>query len=164
MASRGACEGQTGHVAGVWPRRVSPRALGAGLALGTAAIALPAPALACTCAAPATVSAARDRADRVFLGAVERFEVAGARRVATFRVSTVWKGPADARLRVTTGAGDGDCGVHFVAGLEYLVFAGAGTAGEPETSICSRTAPRREARDDLNTLGPGTPVTRASGR
>jgi hypothetical protein len=77
-------------------------------------------ALLLALSAPASPARARRRrspqaglegAERVFLGLVERFEVEGAKRVATFRVNTVWKGPRDTRLTVVTGGGDGDCGM-----------------------------------------------------
>ena len=143
---------------------MSPRSLAGWLALGTALLALPAPARACTCAQPAVPREGLERADRVFLGKVERFEVKGGKRLATFRVATVWKGPLEARVAVATGGGDADCGVHFVAGLDYLVYASRGTAAAIETSICTRTAPRKGAREDLEALGPGTPVPGASRR
>ena len=133
-----------------------PRA--AGLGLAAALCALPAPAIACTCAAPPTPQAGLERAERVFLGVVERFEVDGARRVATVRVDTVWKGPQQARLTVTTGGGDGDCGVHFVAGREYVVYARQDAQGRLATSTCTRTAWIKDAREDVQSLGPGTPV------
>jgi hypothetical protein len=135
---------------------VRPKA--AGLGLAAALCAFPGSAIACTCAAPPTPQAGLAAAERVFLGVVERFEVDGPRRVATVRVGTVWKGPAEARLRVTTGGGDGDCGVHFVAGREYLVYAQPGAQGRLETSICTRTAWIKDAREDVRSLGPGTPV------
>ena len=130
----------------------------AGLGLAAALCALPASTIACTCAAPPTPQAGLDAAERVFLGVVERFEVDGPRRVATVRVGTVWKGPAEARLTVTTGGGDGDCGVHFVAGREYLVYVRHGAQGRIETSTCTRTAWSKDAREDVRSLGPGTPV------
>ncbi|MET0850431.1 MAG: hypothetical protein ABW020_04795 [Candidatus Rokuibacteriota bacterium] len=130
----------------------------AGLGLAAALLALPSLAIACTCAQPPTPQAGLESAERVFLGVVERFEVEGARRVATFRVGTVWKGPRQARITVTTGGGDGDCGVHFVAGREYLVYAGQGRQARLETSICTRTAWIKDARDDMRSLGPGSGV------
>jgi len=101
------------------------------------------------------------QADAVFLGLVERFELKGSGRLATFRVHTVWKGPKASRLYVATGGGDGDCGYHFIAGIEYLVFAHRDASDTLQTSICSRTKQASgEAVDDLKALGSGTPVTR----
>jgi hypothetical protein len=100
------------------------------------------------------------QADAVFLGLVERFELKGSGRLATFRVHTVWKGPEAFRVRVSTGGGDGDCGYHFIVGIEYIVFAHQTGRNRLETSICTRTKQASgEAVDDLKALGPGTPVT-----
>jgi hypothetical protein len=86
---------------------------------------------------------------------VERFEVRDNKRVATFWVKTVWKGPRARRVRVLTGGGDGDCGVHFVAGLDYVVYAYNAERRQLETSTCSRTASSKEAQSDLLVLGTG---------
>jgi hypothetical protein len=118
-------------------------------------------ALACTCAQPASVQEGLKQADAVFLGLVERFELKGSGRLATFRVHTVWKGPEASRVRVSTGGGDGDCGYHFIVGVKYLVFARHGHWNTLQTNICTRTKQASgEAVDDLKALGPGTPVTR----
>ena len=117
------------------------------------------PALACTCAQPSSVQEGLKQADAVFLGLVERFELKGSGRVATFRVRRVWKGTDAPRIRVTTGGGDGDCGYHFIVGMEYLVFARQGTWNTLQTNICTRTKRASgEAVDDLKALGPGTPL------
>jgi len=71
-------------------------------------LGLPHRALACTCAQPSTVQEGLQRADTVFLGLVERFELKDSGRVATFRVRRVWKGPETHRIQVATGGGDGD--------------------------------------------------------
>jgi hypothetical protein len=117
--------------------------------------------LACTCAQPSSVQEGLKQADAVFLGLVERFELVGSGRVATFRVRRVWKGPEASRIRVSTGGGDGDCGYHFIVGMEYLVFARQGAWNTLQTNICTRTKRASgEAVDDLKALGPGTSLTR----
>ena len=122
---------------------------------------IPLLALACTCAQPVSVQEGLKQADAVFLGLVERFELKDSGRVATFRVRRVWKGPEVHRVQVATGGGDGDCGYHFIAGMEYLVFAHRDASDTLRTSICTRTKQASgEAVDDLKALGPGTPVTR----
>jgi hypothetical protein len=127
------------------------------MAVAAGLLGLQGSASACTCAQPATVEGALARADAVFLGLVERFELKGHSRVATFRVRRVWKGPEKPRVEVTTGMGDADCGFHFIAGLDYLVYADDDAAGALHTTICARTKPASgEAVDDLRTLGPGT--------
>jgi len=137
------------------------RALMLFIAIITGIPGIPLSALACTCAQPASVQEGLQRADAVFAGLVERFELKGSGRLATFRVHTVWKGPETHRIQVATGGGDGDCGYHFIAGVEYLVFAHRGASDTLQTSICSRTKQASgEAVDDLKALGSGTPVTR----
>jgi len=117
-------------------------------------------ALACTCAQPASVQEGLQQADGVFAGLVERFELKGSGRVATFRVRRVWKGPKTHRIQVATGGGDGDCGYHFIVGVEYLVFARQGAWNTMQTNICSRTKQAfGEAVEDLKALGSGTPIT-----
>src|SRR5574341_1514226 len=131
------------------------------IGVSTGLLGLQGLAFACTCAQPASVQDGLKQADAVFLGLVERFELKGTGRIATFRVHTVWKGPEASRVRVSTGGGDGDCGYHFIAGVEYLVLAHRGASDSLQTSICSRTKPASgEAVDDLKALGPGAPLTR----
>ena len=123
-------------------------------------LGLPHGALACTCAQPTSVQEGLQRADSVFAGLAERFELKGSGRMATFRVRRVWKGPEERRIQVATGGGDGDCGYHFIVGVEYLVFARQGAWNTLQTNICTRTKQASgEAVDDLKALGPGTPVT-----
>ena len=132
-----------------------------GMVLSMGVLGLQDVVLACTCAQPASVQEGLKQADAVFLGLVERFEMKGSGRIATFRVRTVWKGPEASRLDVATGGGDGDCGYHFNVGIEYMVFAHRGASDTLQTSICSRTKQASgEAVDDLKALGSGTPVTR----
>ena len=131
-----------------------------GIVLTAGLLALHSVALACTCAQPASVQEGLSQSDAVFLGLVERFELKGSGRLATFRVHTVWKGPEASRVRVSTGGGDGDCGYHFIVGVKYLVFARQGAWNTLQTNICTRTKQASgEAVDDLKALGPGTPVT-----
>jgi len=132
-----------------------------GIVLSAGLLALHSMAFACTCAQPFSVQEGLKHADAVFLGLVERFELEGSRRMATFRVRRVWKGPETSRIQVATGGGDGDCGYHFIAGVEYLVFAHRDASDALRTSICTRTKQASgEAVDDLKALGPGAPLTR----
>jgi len=103
-------------------------------------------ALACTCAQPASVQEGLKQADAVYLGLVERFELKGSGRLATFRVHTVWKGLEASHVRVSTGGGDGDCGYHFIVGVKYLVFARQGAWNTLQTNICTRVPARSRRR------------------
>jgi len=140
---------------------MSRRVLVLVIGVSTGLLGLQGLALACTCAQPASVQEGLQQADEVFAGLVERFELKGSGRVATFRVRRVWKGPKTHRIQVATGGGDGDCGYHFIVGMEYLVFAHRGASDTLQTSICSRTKQASgEAVDDLKALGPGTSLSR----
>jgi len=99
---------------------MSRRALVMGIVVGAGLLAPQEFALACTCAQPPSVQEGLKQADAVFLGLVERFELVGSGRVATFRVRRVWKGPAASRIRVTTGGGDGVPGICAPGRLEYV--------------------------------------------
>jgi hypothetical protein len=136
------------------------RLLTLGIAVvGVVLLALHGFASACTCAQPASVEEGLSRADSVFLGLVERFELSEYGRVATLRVRRVWKGREAPRIEIITGRGDADCGFHFIAGIDYLVFAKEDPSGALHTTICTRTKTASgEAVEDLKSLGPGTPL------
>jgi len=70
--------------------------------------------------------------------------------VARFQIQNVFKGLAldQKTVEVRTGHGGGDCGVSFKVGETYLVYAHS-SEGVLHTSICSRTRPLAEARDDI---------------
>jgi hypothetical protein len=58
---------------------------------------------------------------------------------------------------VLTGGGGGDCGYDFKEGVNYLVYAINGTqsmgeAGKLFATICTRTRPLAEAKDDIEFL------------
>ena len=132
-----------------------------GMVLSTGVLGLQDVVLACTCAQPVSVQEGLKQADAVFVGLVERFELRDSGRVATFRVRRAWKGLEAHRIQVATGGGDGDCGYHFIAGVEYLVFAHRDASDTLRTSICTRTKQASgEAVDDLKALGPGTSLSR----
>ena len=131
-----------------------------GIVLSAGLLALHSMAFACTCAQPVSVQEGLRQADAVFVGLVERFELRDSGRVATFRVRRAWKGLEAHRIQVATGGGDGDCGYHFIAGVEYLVFAHRDASDALRTSICTRTKQASgEAVDDLKALGDGAPIS-----
>ncbi|MBI3010660.1 MAG: hypothetical protein HYY57_06740 [Candidatus Omnitrophica bacterium] len=129
-------------------------------------------AYACSCLPPAPPKEALEKTDRVFLGVVERNEAKGTPykidmddgwqlgypyKEATFRVITVWKGPSEPVVNVTTSFHSSMCGYDFQVGSEYVVYA-TEHEGTVSANICSRTRLRHEAQQDLEELGKGTPV------
>lgn len=122
------------------------------------------PPLRCSCLESPSATSARSQADAVFLGTVVAMRETTIEledglggipaRLVTLRVHAAWKGvPATQEtVRITTGLGGGDCGYSFTASTTYLVYAN-GPPDELSTSICSRTAPARVAREDFEELG-----------
>lgn len=145
------------------------------LALALFALALLAArtADACSCGDPGDPQAARDGAAQVFRGKVAAVRPTwGAslpydlRRAlpdglrperglwVDFEVTRVWKGPLDARRRVLTGSGGGDCGLGVAVGGDWLIYAQV-DGGVVYANSCSRSARTIEAARDLGELGPG---------
>ena len=143
-----------------------------GLSVAAALFLAAAGAEACTCTERPEPKQALAEADAVFVGAVERIEVrTGPRQIRdwavgrslqyggarnTLRVITVWKGPPDEFVSITT-VPEGLCGYPFSVGETYLVYAQR-RSGELVADICSRTNTEYKAEEDLQSLGPGTPV------
>jgi len=71
----------------------------------------------------------------------------------TFEVATVWKGDIPAKTSVVHG---GYCGIHFVQGGEYIVYA-KWFKGELATGTCGRKYELRDAGEDLAAFGSGKP-------
>ena len=60
---------------------------------------------------------------------------------ATARVGRVWKGDPPATVRIRTGLGGGDCGVHLDLGATYVIFGHAYTDGSAYgTGACTLTS------------------------
>ncbi|NOU56717.1 hypothetical protein HN020_18585 [Brevibacillus borstelensis] len=118
---------------------------------------------ACTCAEPPTPKKALEQAEAVFAGTVTAVNSAEYGHEVQFQVNTTWKGVSQSQVLVATGSGDGDCGIAFQAGNDYLVYAHPDTyyseSGGLATNICTRTALLSDASGDLLAIGPGTPVT-----
>ena len=143
------------------------------------ASALPARAFALGCVCPKGVKSprkAREAADAVFLGVVERIvflengrpagpEVdrlsEGVRMVVVFRVAKSWKGVHEATIAVTTGPDpDVECGFPFEKDGQYLVYAdqvkyarGGKEGWELSTSRCHRTRGGPETQKEARALG-----------
>lgn len=118
---------------------------------------------ACSCAQPPGVKEELSQSKAVFSGKVmeieEKKSVTGfTTKSALFEVKEAWKGVSQSQIKVTTGAGGGDCGYDFKAGQSYLVYAnGSDMYGSNKLTVilCSRTAEISAAQDDLAILGEG---------
>ncbi|QHJ69547.1 hypothetical protein [Planococcus halotolerans] len=130
-------------------------------------VAWPAAASACSCIEPPGVAEELERSDAVFSGKailVDEKPVlfSAATRSVVFQVAQVWKGPAHSQIKIKTGQGDGDCGINFSAGQEYLVYAVKSEmygANELTTIICDRTAVLSQSQGDFAVLGEGQEPT-----
>jgi hypothetical protein len=93
----------------------------------------------------------------VFTGEVTAIEPNQATRFGglevTFRVQQLWKGEPQAEIKVRTAGSSAACGYTFAKGSSYLVYAVRDDADPLRVSLCSRTAPIENAKDDLRFLG-----------
>ena len=127
-----------------------------GLALFSAAAAH-----ACSCLPPAPAVEELKRSRAVFIGRVIEIK----RRKETddlfrsvevvFEVTKVWKGIAARNITVYTSPDSAACGFNFKKGESYLVYASGTDDDRLHASICSRTARLKNARKDLQLIGPG---------
>jgi hypothetical protein len=69
-------------------------------------------------------------------------------RITSFQVARWWKGPVADTVRVQSGLGGGDCGIPFVVGKTYAVFANW-FDGHLNTGLCSGTREFEPSRDSL---------------
>ncbi|GMV16444.1 MAG: hypothetical protein AMXMBFR56_46680 [Polyangiaceae bacterium] len=128
---------------------------------------------ACSCGDRGSPTEARDGAAQVFRGKVVAVREAWGnalpysfrRRLplglrpndgllVDFEVARVWKGPLDARRRILTGYGGGDCGLGASVGDDWLIYA-HGDGGVAYANICSRSTRTPHASRDLTELGAG---------
>ena len=105
----------------------------------------PATAWACRCIAPPPPPReALAEADHVFHGTVVAIAVEndGFDHLVEFEVHEVWKGSARAELVVRTASSGAACGVNFIVGENYAVYAYDSNQGAPiATNSCARTRP-----------------------
>ena len=71
----------------------------------------------------------------------------------TLRVKRVWKGALTEEIKVHTAGSGAACGYPFAKGTTYLVYAVHDTADPMRVSLCSRTTPVENAKEDLRFLG-----------
>ena len=122
---------------------------------------------ACSCAQPGTPSEELEKYSAVFAGRVvsirHSFDPDAAsvspedRTTVGFEVSAVWKGTVYEDMYITTPPTGGSCGLTFVEGEEYIVYAHDSAYGDDSYTggICSRTALLGQAQDDVDALGEG---------
>lgn len=122
---------------------------------------------ACSCRPPGSPAHALAEATAVFAGKVAAIRApadqGGANPVeVAFTVTHSWKGALPSSLVVTTPASSASCGVEFVQGQEYLVYARE-SEGVLQVSLCSRTTQLALAGEDLAALGVGNPSGSSTG-
>ncbi|WP_237899228.1 hypothetical protein [Brevibacillus brevis] len=136
----------------------------------------PFPASACSCARPPDPLTAKDQSAAVFTGKVlqvnertdwlrwlpfwDKPERGGFDVI--FEVQSTWKGVDQTQVQIVTSSLGGACGIPFQPGQEYLVYASYWELNELETNICTRTALKADAGEDLQVLGSGTVPVRSA--
>jgi hypothetical protein len=126
-------------------------------------------AVACSCAPPPPPKKALEVAEAVFLGKVIKIEKPGKDRgfgpiTVTFEVSTNYKGVKTKQVKVRTASSGSACGYGFAKDISYLVYCYSGDKGKTlSTGLCSRTRPKKNAKADIEAIGPGSAVTAKNG-
>ena len=69
-----------------------------------------------------------------------------------FAVSHRWKGTIADMVLITTGRGDGDCGMPFEEGSSYLLYLAQVKPNVFATNICMRPQKLEQATDDRDAL------------
>jgi hypothetical protein len=123
----------------------------------------PMPTAACSCAVMPSPEQGFSDAQAVFSGEVINIKensslLGGYGKTVFFDVKETWKGTEGKEVAIMTGSGGGDCGVAFVVGQEYLVYANVSDMYEKQslsTTICSPTKALGDATEDLAVFGQG---------
>ena len=135
------------------------RVVGALAVIGLITASQPTCAFACSCIAPGPPAEALAQATAVFAGEVSAVAAPASAGTAapvrvTFNVTQSWKGAPQPTIVVGTPDSSASCGVEFVKGERYLVYA-TESEGQLQTNLCSRTALLSAAAEDLAALGAG---------
>ena len=129
--------------------------------------AMAAPASPCSCWPPPTVEDALNMSSAVFLGTVTATHTEGEGDlsfvVVDFLVEGMWKGAVTRDYSIATPATDAACGITFLVGVEYVVYAAEDSGWGFDTvlliaGLCGRTTESQYAETDLAELGPYTPL------
>lgn len=105
--------------------------------------------VACSCLPP-TFEAQIKASTAVFTGKVVSSKHNGEQLEITFELDKRWKGPSVKNIVVHTSENTASCGYPFEANRVYLVYASG--KEKLEVSLCSRTKPVTEAKEDLDQL------------
>jgi hypothetical protein len=114
----------------------------------------------CSCAIPPEVPEALKEADAVFVGRVKSLNETDSAKEAVFTVDKVFKGVDGDSMRVMTEKHGKSCGVDFVPGHVFIVYAylQQDSVVEPVsdeklwTNSCTRTRLLTYAQDDMEIL------------
>jgi hypothetical protein len=158
----------------VWARALQALALASVILLCS-----PQQALACDCPYLPAPRAALADSNAVFIGTVTMVQQPGpelrlqrsfpfiiydtpsyAGVTIRLSISEIWRGPDYRTVTLTTGQPYSGCGVGFVEGETYLVYAYINGVGNLMTHRCSRTATVLRAEEDLALFGAGRRPTR----
>jgi hypothetical protein len=124
--------------------------------LGLLSLAHASEARACSCM-KLSPSEGLSSSEAVFTGEVIDVQPNEATRFGglevTLRVKEVWKGAIEEEVKVHTAGSGAACGYGFAKGLTYLVYVVRDDADPMRVSLCSRTAPIEDAKEDLAFLG-----------
>lgn len=109
---------------------------------------------ACTCVSPPPPAKAFAQADAVFMGQIVSFNATSTERLYIARISVlkIWKGDRESATEIYTAESTAECGYPFRAGETYVIYAYKETSGRHSRNICTRTAPAKQATEDLSYL------------
>jgi len=119
------------------------------------------PASACSCANQ-PVAVHLQQAAVAFAGTAEDTKEGPEGVVTRFRVTTVYKGAPGRRVEIATPIDEATCGVPFVEGRLYIVFA-VPHGRVLTTTLCAGTSDDLTSVSDLTPIGaPASPSPRAA--
>src|ERR1043166_9080370 len=113
-------------------------------------------AFACSCVAAPT-RAHYQASSLVFVGtAVNVHSDQGAYVAADFAVDALYKGDAGAHLTVRTPSSEAACGIAFLPGQRYTVFARGAPGKTPNASLCDGTSQDTKLLSSAGYVRPAT--------
>jgi hypothetical protein len=128
-------------------------------------LSIPVPSFACSCAESLSVENEYTRSVAVFRGEVIGVKEVDHSKRVMIEVLENWKGANQSQIIIQTGLGDGDCGIDFEMGKEYLVYANKQSVYDDSgnyfsTGICDRTTSIHAVTNDFDILGQGMAPTK----